>query len=99
MGSRRWRTMRMAASSVRSSSLAPLILVVNHKPLVLRHFVAALDSGGYQVETALSAQDALERLERPPVPNLVLMDVGMPGADGLETLQQARKLQPDLKVV
>jgi DNA-binding NtrC family response regulator len=27
------------------------------------------------------------------------MDVGMPGADGLETLQQARKLQPDLKVV
>jgi two-component system, NtrC family, response regulator AtoC len=89
----------VAASSARSSPLAPLILVVNDKPLVLKHFAAALDLGGYQVETVVSAQAALERLQRPPVPNLVLMDVAMPGADGLETLQQARQLQPDLKVV
>jgi two-component system, NtrC family, response regulator AtoC len=89
----------MATSSTRSSPVPPLILVVNHKPVVLKHFVSALDLGGYQVETAVSAQAALERLERPPVPNLVLMDVGIPGADGLETLQRARKLQPDLKVV
>jgi two-component system, NtrC family, response regulator AtoC len=88
----------LAATSVRSSSL-PLILVVNHKPLVLRHFTVALDVGGYQVETATSAQGAIERLRRPPVPNLVLMDVAMPGADGLETLQRARELHPQLKVV
>jgi two-component system, NtrC family, response regulator AtoC len=88
----------MATSSSRSGSLPPLILVVNHKPVVLKHFVSALDLGGYQVETAVSAQAALERLEHPPVPNLVLMDIGI-GADGLETLQRARKLQPDLKVV
>ena len=89
----------MATSSVRSSPLAPLILVVNHKPPVLRHFAVVLDLGGYQVETAVSAQAALERLQRPPVPNLVLLDAGMPGADGLDTLQRARKLHPDLKVV
>jgi two-component system, NtrC family, response regulator AtoC len=89
----------MATSSVRSSSLPPLILVVNHKPPVLRHFADALDDGGYKVETAATAQAALERLQRPPVPNLVLLDVAMPGADGLETLQRARKLHPDLKVV
>jgi len=88
----------LATTSVRSSSL-PLILVVYHKPLVLRHFTAALDVGGYQVETATSAQGALERLRRPPVPNLVLMDVAMPGTDGLETLQRARELHPQLKVV
>jgi len=90
--------MPLATTSVRSSSL-PLILVVNHKPLVLRHFTSALDVGGYQVETATSAQGALERLRRPPLPNLVLMDVAMPGADGLETLQRARELHPQLKVV
>src|SRR5271165_1977840 len=89
--------MHLAAAS-RSSPL-PLILVVNHKPLVLKHFTVALDLGGYQVETAASAQAALERLQRPPVPNLVLMDVAMPGADGLDTLQRARTLHPDLKVV
>ena len=88
----------MATAPRRSSSL-PLILVVNHKPLVLQHFTVALDVGGYQVETATSAQGALERLGRPPVPNLVLMDVAMPGADGLETLQRARELHPHLKVV
>src|SRR5271167_4578399 len=91
--------MSMATSSIRSSTLAPLILVVNHKPPVLKHFAVVLDIGGYKVETAASAQAALERLQRPPVPNLVLMDVAMPGADGLETLQRARKLHPDLKVV
>jgi len=89
----------MATPSVRSSSLAPLILVVNHNPLVLRHFTDSLDMGKYQVETAASAQAALERLQRPPLPNLVLMDVGIPGADGLETLQRARRMHPDLKVV
>jgi two-component system, NtrC family, response regulator AtoC len=89
----------MATSSIRSSSLPPLILVVNHRPLVLRHFTTALDIGGYQVETAVSAQAALERLQRLPVPNLVLMDVGISGADGLETLQRARRLHPNLKVV
>src|SRR5271166_5910887 len=90
--------MPLATTSVRSSSL-PLILVVNHKPLVLRHFTSALDVGGYQVETATSAQGALERLRRPPLPNLVLMDVAMPDTDGLETLQRARELHPHLKVV
>src|SRR5271157_4263233 len=91
--------MSMATSSIRSSTLAPLILVVNHKPPVLKHFAVVLDIGGYKVETAASAQAALERLQRPPVPNLVLLDAAMPGSDGLETLQRARKLHPDLKVV
>src|SRR5271166_5866470 len=91
--------MSMATSSIRSSSLAPLILVVNHKPPILKHFAVLLDLGGYKVETAISAQAALERLQRPPMPNLVLLDVAMPGSDGLETLQRARTLHPDLKVV
>ena len=89
----------MATSSIRSNAFVPLILVVNHKPPVLKHFTNALDDGSYKVETAATAQAALERLQRLPVPNLVLLDVAMPGADGLETLQRARKLHPDLKVV
>ena len=88
----------MATAPSRSSSL-PLILVVNHKPLVLRHFTVALNSGEYEVETATSAEAALDRLQRRPVPNLVLMDVGVPAVGGLETLQRARELHPHLKVV
>src|SRR5271165_4585527 len=88
----------MATAPSRSSSL-PLILVVNHRPVVLRHFTVALNSGAYEVETATSAEAALDRLQRRPVPNLVLMDVGVPAVGGLETLQRARELHPHLKVV
>jgi DNA-binding NtrC family response regulator len=66
---------------------------------MLRQLASAIRGDTYQVETASSARDALERLQRRPVPNLVLMNVGVPDNDGLETLRQARELHPDLKVV
>ena len=83
----------MATAVVRSTSL-PLILVVNHESVMLRQLAAAIREDTYQVETATSAHDALERLQRRPVPNLVLMDVGIPGADGLEALTQGAGTTP-----
>jgi len=88
----------MATAVVRSTAL-PLILVVNHESVMLRQLASAIREDTYQVETATSAHDALQRLQRRPLPNLVLMNVGMPGVDGLEALRQARELHPDLKVV
>ena len=88
----------MATAVIGSRSL-PVILVVNHEPRALHHFATALDEESYQVETATSGEAALERLQHDPLPNLVFMDVGMPEAGGLATLQRARELHPDLKVV
>src|ERR1700685_2952572 len=88
----------MATAVVRSTSL-PLILLVNHETVMLRQLAASIRGDSYLVETATSSRDALERLQRRPLPNLVLMNVGIPGDDGLEALRQARELYPDLKVV
>jgi len=70
----------------------PVVLVVNANLL-------AFEGENYSVETADSAHDALERLQRKPLPELVLMSMDLPGGDGLQTLQRARELHPDLKVI
>jgi len=56
-----------------------------------------LEQAGYQVQTAASAEDALEIVRTSP-PSLVLLDIGLPGIDGLDALREL-KAQHDLPVV
>lgn len=55
-----------------------------------------LESAGYQVSCVSDGREALERLERPDQPHLIIMDLDMPDKNGLTTLinmgvHQARK--------
>jgi len=77
----------------------PTILVVDDEPSMLRYLRTLLELEAYNVETATSAAEALRRLERDPIPDLVLLDVLMPEVDGIQALQRARSLHPNLKVV
>ncbi len=81
----------MATAAVSATS-GPVVLVVNDHSLTL-------PIHDYHIESVASASDALERLQRTPFPGLVLMNLELPGGDGLQTLQQARELHPKLKVV
>ena len=45
------------------------------------------------------AEDFLESLSAPPVPDLVLMDLGLPGMDGIEATRRALEARPGLRVV
>ena len=56
-----------------------------------------LEQAGYQVQTAANAEDALAMVHHSP-PNLVLLDIGLPGMDGLDALRQL-KSQYDLPVI
>jgi DNA-binding NtrC family response regulator len=78
---------------------APNILLVDDEPSVLRYTKTLLEIENYHVETAASGEEALQRMNRGPAPNLIVLDMVMPGMDGLQTLASCKKLRPDQKVV
>ncbi len=75
------------------------ILLVDDEPAMLRYIRTLLEVDDYKVETASTGEEALKRVEKGLEPDLVLLDVLMPGIDGLETLEQLRQQKPGLKVV
>lgn len=78
---------------------APNILLVDDEPSVLRYTKTLLEIENYNVETAASGEEALQRMNRGPAPSLIVLDLVMPGMDGLQTLESCKRLRPDQKVV
>ena len=78
---------------------APHILLVDDEPSVLRYTKTLLEIENYNVETAASGEEALQRMNRGPAPSLIVLDLVMPGMDGLQTLENCKRMRPDQKVV
>ncbi len=68
-----------------------LILVVDDEKNIVDFVTMNLELEGFQVIRASSGLEALERV-RQDLPNLVLLDVMMPGLDGFETLRMLREI-------
>ncbi len=66
------------------------ILAVDDDPESLKMLKKALEWEGYEVEVAMSGNEALLKISEWS-PHLVLLDVNMPGLDGLETLKLLRE--------
>jgi DNA-binding response OmpR family regulator len=62
------------------------ILVVDDDSLMRRSLGLQLEQAGYRASTAANAEDALQLAKRDR-PDLVLLDIGLPGMDGLEALR------------
>ncbi|HLZ39739.1 MAG TPA: sigma-54 dependent transcriptional regulator [Candidatus Sulfotelmatobacter sp.] len=75
------------------------ILLVDDEPGMLRYIKTLLEVDDYKVETATTGEEALQCVEKGLEPDLVLLDVLMPGIDGLQTLEQLRQKRPGVKVV
>jgi len=76
----------------------PLILVVDDEPGVRSALSGVLRDEGYQVDAVESGEACLDRLTRTAF-DVVLLDVWLPGADGLSTLARIRERQLDVPVV
>ncbi len=68
------------------------ILLVDDQELIIRVVQAALRSLGARLPSAKSGQDAVRYFENNPAPDAMVLDVSMPGQDGVETLRQIREL-------
>jgi DNA-binding response OmpR family regulator len=67
------------------------ILVVDDDALLRRSLSFSLERAGYRVKTAANAEDGLASARCDP-PDLVLLDIGLPGMDGLVALREFRAL-------
>jgi DNA-binding response OmpR family regulator len=74
------------------------ILVVDDDPRLLSAIKSLLTEEGYQVATASSAEDALDYLQS-QAPDVVVLDVYLPGINGLEACRRIKYKHPALPVI
>ena len=74
------------------------ILWVDDEIDLLQPYIIYLKEKGYEVQKASNGEDALDALES-VVPDIVFLDENMPGLTGLETLQEIKRLHPEVPVV
>lgn len=71
------------------TALGPCILVIDDEPQIHRFLRPALEAAGYRVERAETAADGM-RLAASRAPDAVLLDLGLPDADGKDALAHLR---------
>src|SRR5215208_1180320 len=74
------------------------ILVVDDEPDIRRLLARLLKNGGYTVSVAASGDEALAVVKE-DIPDLVLLDVSMPGQDGFAVCRELQKLGPKVPSV
>jgi two-component system, NtrC family, response regulator AtoC len=82
-----------------NTTITARLLVVSRESAVLRPLWNLAESNNWHIGTAVSAWDAIERVQSGARPHLLVLD--LPGGDGdcLHVLRWFRRLQPDLKVI
>ena len=76
----------------------PSILIVDDEPSIQHSLGGLLNDEGFEVITASNGYEALKLIDQES-PDLVLLDIWMPGMDGIETLQEIKKENPHIQVV
>ena len=76
----------------------PVILIVDDETTILKSLSGILSDEGYEVLTASNGYEALKIIEEES-PDLVLLDIWMPGMDGIETLREIKRTNPFLQVI
>jgi len=74
------------------------ILVVDDDSQLRQSFDKLLHDEGYEVRTASSGEAGLEAVKQ-NIPDLVIMDIRMPGMSGMEAFQAMRQIEPKLPVI
>ena len=74
------------------------ILLVDDEEQLRLIFKEELEEEGYQVDVASNGFEALEKLKASPF-DLIVLDIKMPGMDGIQTLNEIKKINKDQHVI
>ncbi len=74
------------------------LLIVDDQPAICELLEEAFTSEGYRVETALNSDQAVRAI-RARTPDMIFMDINMPGKNGLETLKDVRGMISGVPVI
>src|SRR6266581_3085296 len=75
------------------------ILVVDDDRSVRSYLSDFLTSCGYSIECAESGDQAVARLSAGYIPSLIILDIVMPGINGIEVLESVKKINPSIPVI
>ena len=78
--------------------ISPLVLLVDDEVPFVETMTKRLNKRQLMVVPAYSGREALEKLEKNGV-DVVILDVKMPGMDGIETLREIKKAHPLVEVI
>lgn len=76
----------------------PAILIVDDEESIIESLEGILSDDGFEVSHAFNGYEALKKIEAES-PDIVLLDIWMPGMDGIETLKEIKKGFPNLPVI
>ena len=76
----------------------PAVLIVDDNESIINSLEGILSDEGFEVHHAFNGYEALKSIDRLS-PDIVLLDIWMPGMDGIETLKEIKKTSPNLPVV
>lgn len=76
----------------------PAVLIVDDEKSIIQSLEGILSDDGFEVLHALNGYEALKKIESES-PDIVLLDIWMPGMDGIETLKEIKKNFPNLPVI
>ncbi|MEJ2279595.1 MAG: response regulator, partial [Candidatus Lokiarchaeota archaeon] len=74
------------------------ILLVDDEESIHLLYREEFEEEGYEVHSALSGEEALEKLKIIK-PDLVILDINMPGMNGIDALRRIKEIDPNLKVI
>lgn len=74
------------------------ILLVDDEEGIQLLYRGEFEDDGFEVESAYNGEEALEKFRTLP-PDLVILDINMPGMNGIEVLRQMKELNAELPVI
>ncbi len=80
------------------STRKPRVLIVDDEESIHLLYTEELEEEGYEIYSAMDGPEALELVEKVN-PDIVVLDINMPGMNGIEVLRKIKEMKPQLPVI